>query len=288
MAKPLRVLSTAQHGVMRPDRQPVQMFLDTLFKSNKYTSVVIIAGILLTNPGQVFATWSIVAADPITGEVGGAVATCTPWASYVIGIVPGKGIIVTQAASNKDARKRGEFLIGRGESATKVVHSITNPEFDHSHAEQQHGVVVLSTEDSSAGYTGASTAPFTGDIQDDNVSVQGNILVGPEVLSATLNAFLVSGRVLSYSLADRLLIALEAGASEGGDRRCGKQTAISAYLVVSRPKDMPGAPALRIVAPVQYKGGENAVKILRQEYEAIFKMKRICNEAYRVHGKKGL
>ncbi len=228
---------------------------------------IVIVGILLTSPPQGLATWSIVAADPTTGEVGGAVATCTPWASYVVGIVPGKGIIVTQAASNLEARKRGELLIEQGTSATEIIDAISNVDFDPTHTKQQHGVVVLKPERSSAGYTGSSTAPYTGDIQDENVSVQGNILVGPEVLSATLKAFQDAGKVASNSLADRLLAALEAGSTEGGDRRCGKQTAISAYLVVSRTKDEPEIPAIRVVAPIQYKGGENAVKVLRQEYE---------------------
>ena len=215
------------------------------------------------------ATWSIVAVDPRTGEVGGAVATCTPWASKVVGVVPGKGVIVTQAASNREARVRGEVLIEQGATAKQVIAAISSASFDPSHAHQQHGVAVLSSGGSSDGYTGAATAPFTGDVQAESVSVQGNILAGPDVLTAALDAFLKTSRLSSSSLADRLLVALEAGSAKGGDRRCGKQTATSAYLVVAGPEDLPNAPSLRIVAPLQYMGGKNAVEELRQEYDSI-------------------
>lgn len=229
----------------------------------------LLALLLLLGTHAADATWSIVAVDPDTGEVGGAVATCTPWASKVVGVVPGKGVIVTQAASNREARVRGEALIEQGASAKEVIAAISSASFDPSHARQQHGVVVLSSGDSSAGYTGAATAPFTGDVQAENVSVQGNILAGPDVVPAALEAFLKAGRELRSSLADRLLVALEAGSAKGGDRRCGKQTATSAYLVVARPGDSPNTPSLRIVAPLQYVGGKNAVEELRQEYDAM-------------------
>ena len=224
--------------------------------------------VLVFTPDHAVATWSIVAADPTTGEVGGAVATCTPWSHYVLDVVPGKGVIVTQAASNSAARERGKLLISQGKSATQVITAISDPAFDPTHSQQQHGVVVLDSTDTSAGYTGSLTEPYTSDIQDEFTSVQGNILVGPQVLTASLLAYQNSSKDPSNTLADRLLLALEAGSANGGDRRCGEQTAISAYLVVSKPTDKSNAPAIRIVAPVQYRGGNNAVNALRKAYDA--------------------
>ncbi len=211
------------------------------------------------------ATWSIVAVDPATGEVGGASATCTPWASAIIGVVPGKGVIVTQAASNKLARYQGEVLLMADVGPKEVVAAITDPRHDPTHARQQHGVAALGFEPSAAGFTGRATAETTGDLQGDGVSVQGNILAGPDVLSASLEAFETADP--SLPLAERLLRALEAGSAKGGDRRCGKQTAISAYLVVARPDDAPQTPAIRISAPLQHRGGDNAVDALRQEFD---------------------
>jgi len=218
-----------------------------------------------THPAN--ATWSIVAVDPATGEVGGASATCTPWASAIFGVVPGKGIIVTQAASNKMARYRGEVLLMEGQSPENIVALITDQAFDPTHAIQQHGVVALGFEKAAAGYTGADTGRATGDLQGRGVSVQGNILAGSAVLTAALEAFQAASQNPSFTLADRLILALEAGAAQGGDRRCGDQTAISAYLVVARPGDSPQAPSLRIAIAEQPRGGRNAVDLLRERYE---------------------
>lgn len=211
------------------------------------------------------ATWSIVAVDPATGEVGGASATCTPWASAIIGVVPGTGVIVTQAASNKLARYQGEVLLMAGVGPQEIIAAITDPRNDPTHARQQHGIATLGSKPNAAGFTGTATAQTTGDLQGDGVSVQGNILAGGQVLSASLQAFEAADP--SLPLAERLLRALEAGSAEGGDRRCGKQTAISAYLVVARPDDAPQRPSIRITAPLQYRGGDNAVEALREAFD---------------------
>ena len=246
------------------------------FRSNKtiqrgsfWLRAAVVTGSLLLASIPSWATWSIVAAEPRTGELGAAVATCTPWASSVVAVVPGKGVIVTQAASNRTARERGELLIARDESAADIVAAISDPEFDPTHAQQQHGVVGLHSDDSAAGYTGGSALSFAGDVQRDHVSIQGNILAGQTVLAATLDAFLRARHISGTPLAEQLLTALEAGAEMGGDRRCGSQTAISAYLVVVRPGDPLESPALRIVSPIQYRGGESAVRELRRQYDAM-------------------
>jgi len=212
------------------------------------------------------ATWSIVAVDPETGEVGGASATCTPWARVIFGVVPGKGIIVTQAASNKAARRHGEALLRQGRSPAEIVAAITDAGADPTHTRQQHGIVALGFTADAAGYSGRDTARVTGDLQGKGVSVQGNILAGQAVLGAALDAFEAARRDAAAPLAERLLRALEAGAAQGGDRRCGKQTAITAYLVVARPDDDADAPALRLATPLQYRGGDNAVTVLREMY----------------------
>jgi hypothetical protein len=80
-------------------------------------------------------------------------------------------------------------------------------------------------------------------LQAPGVSVQGNMLRGPEVVSQTLDRFLRSSQC---SLADRLVVALDAGAASGGDRRCASErSALSAYVEVASPSDS----RLRLVVP---------------------------------------
>lgn len=217
--------------------------------------------------GIAAATWSVVAVDPETGEVGGAAATCTPWADAIIGAVPGEGVIVTQAQSNKTARRHGENLLRKGWLPDAIVTEITQPEFDPAFARQQHGIVSLRSGGKAAGFSGAKTASYSGDLQGAHVSLQGNILTGPDVLTAGLAAFQTAADDPAKSLAERLLMALEAGAQRGGDRRCGKQTALSAYLVVYARGDGPGHPTFELSASQLIRGGESAVQILRAKFD---------------------
>ena len=216
------------------------------------------------SPNPALATWSIVAVDRDAGEVGGASATCTPWARAIFGPVPGKGIIVTQAASNKIARRYGESLLRDGKGPRDIIAAITHPAFDPSYPIQQHGVAVLEPGAAPAGFTGSDIGRVAADLQGPGVSVQGNILVSREVLSAGLRTFQATSTGAPYDLAERLLRALEAGSRAGGDRRCGDQTAISAYLVVARPGDPAGKPSIQLFSGVQAPGGENAVTVLRR------------------------
>jgi uncharacterized Ntn-hydrolase superfamily protein len=88
---------------------------------------------------------------------------------------------------------------------------------------------------------------WSGASQGDHAAVQGNML-RPEVMAAAHEAFEASA---GCSLAHRLMIALEAGAEAGGDRRCSPALgALSAVLAVAHHDDPPGRPYLRLSADV--------------------------------------
>ena len=71
------------------------------------------------------------------------------------------------------------------------------------------------------------------------------------------------------TLGDALIAALEAGAAEGGDKRCPKeQTALIAFIAVARPDDTKEVPHLWLITQPQSIGGENPVSLLRQAYDA--------------------
>lgn len=220
---------------------------------------------LLACAWPVQATWSIVAVDPRTREVGSAGASCTPYVAGIVGLAPGRGAIVAQAASNAAARRRGVELLAKGGSPGAVVAAISHPSFDDTYQEQQYGVAALDFHDRPAAFTGKKTQGYAGQLLAPGVAVQGNILTNADVLTATMAVF---QRDPSRSLAERLLSALEAGAGKGGDRRCGAQTAQSAYLVVARPGDAPRQPSVRHVIPGQSEGGPNPVHLLRRAFDA--------------------
>jgi len=92
----------------------------------------------------------------------------------------------------------------------------------------------------------------------------GNILPNTNVVNAALKAFASSSKNDKSSLADRLMAALEAGASAGGDRRCGKQKARSAFIIVARPTDDKNSPYLNLKIKAYFA---NPIKLLRHKYD---------------------
>jgi uncharacterized Ntn-hydrolase superfamily protein len=93
-------------------------------------------------------------------------------------------------------------------------------------------------------YTGAWNEDWAGARAGSGVSVQGNILRGPEVVEQALGAFEGNARAC---LAERLVTALEAGARAGGDRRCTAELgSLTAFVAVAQPGDARGEPGLAL------------------------------------------
>lgn len=229
----------------------------------------------LASPKEASATWSIVAVDPVTREVGSAGASCTPFVVGIVGLAPGKGAMVAQAMSNSEARRHGVGMLAKGASPAQVIAAVANKEFDSDWQEQQYGIAALGFEDASAAFTGADTYAVKGDLQGYGVSVQGNILTNKEVIERALAAFLAPPvkPATSRPLAERLLAALEAGAEAGGDKRCGKQTAMSSYLAVAKPGDDPVHPSTLVIVR-EDEGGANPVRVLRERFDRARQEKR--------------
>ena len=189
-------------------------------------------GVLITT-AYAHATWSIIAVNRATGEVGIAGASCTSHVSGIGEIVPGKGAVVVQAMSNGEARKLGVKLLQEGATPAQIIEAMRDERFDPEN--QQYGVIVLVADQSPATYSGKRITEWNGVMTGDDVAVLGNTLVDEKVVSAAFAAF---HAVKGKSLGERLMAALVAGANAGGDKRCGKQHATAAFLTVyKQPKD---------------------------------------------------
>ena len=201
-----------------------------------FSRVLFVFGVALATLGfsisAADATWSVVAVDEETGEVGVAVASCVPFEVTVVPVlVPGVGAGASQANLSEKSGERMVDALSSGASAQEVIDAVVAA--DDGQEERQFGVVVLG--DGGAGWTGGDTIDVAVDerSEDGTVSAQGNILVSQDVVDSAIAAFEGTDGVL----ADRLVAALVAGADAGGDSRCGDQTATAAALVVARPGD---------------------------------------------------
>lgn len=167
-------------------------------------------------------TFSIVARDPVNGDLGVAVASkflavgsVVPWARA------GVGAIATQARANVTYGPDGLVALQLGANAEAALARLIDA--DDGRPERQLGIV--DARGGAASHTGSGCLHWAGGRVADGVAVQGNILTGPDVVDAMITAFDAS----SGPLPDRLLTSLLAGDRAGGDAR-GRQSA--ALLVV--------------------------------------------------------
>ncbi|HEX3705250.1 MAG TPA: DUF1028 domain-containing protein [Mycobacteriales bacterium] len=136
----------------------------------------------------------------------------------------GVGALATQALANLAYRPDGLILLGNGHSAAEVLETLTLADEQREH--RQAGVVDAAGR--SATYTGSECHDWAGGVAGDGYAIQGNILTGPDVVTAMERAWTASDP--HAPLSRRLLAALAAGDDAGGDRR-GRQSA--ALLVVT-------------------------------------------------------
>jgi uncharacterized Ntn-hydrolase superfamily protein len=163
-------------------------------------------------------TWSIIARDDITGEIGIAVAT----KFFAVGarvpfIEVGAGALATQALINPLYGRAGLALLRQGMPAAEVLRHLIDADAGSAYR-QLH---IMDVAGGFAAHTGSACVDWCGHLIGDKFSVAGNMLAGPEVIDATAQAYAGSEAV---PFARRLIAALKAGEAVGGDKR-GKQSA---------------------------------------------------------------
>jgi uncharacterized Ntn-hydrolase superfamily protein len=184
-----------------------------------------------------FSTFSIIAFDPATSELGVAVQSRAFGAGAAVPYAkPGVGAVATQAAANRSYGPKAIALLEQGLTPAEVVKKIT----DEDPGRDTRQVAVVDTMGRSAVYTGKRVIDRNADPEDKvhfgawaghvtgrNFSVQGNTLASEAVVKAMAEAYERGTGVM----AERLMDALDAGQSKGGDVR-GMQ---SGGILVVRP-----------------------------------------------------
>lgn len=206
-----------------------------------------------------YATWSIIAVDRKTGEIGIVGASCTFDVSGIASIVPGKGAIVVQAASDYFARMKGVELMNQGKNIDEILTAMKDERFKPER--QQYGVILLSDGSSPMVYSGAEIKDWNGEKVGNDFAVMGNILPGEEVVSDAYKAFMDNS---DKPLSERLMLALKAGEKAGGDKRCESQYARSAFIMVYNPKD---DAIFKMAIQGIEEGGKPAVTLLNQQFD---------------------
>ena len=168
-------------------------------------------------------TFSIVARCPSTGQIGVGACTAMMGVGKLVSHARARvGAIATQAFINPYYGFDGLKLLARERPPQEVLQELraNDPNVD------LRQVGIIDNQSRTAAWSGSQIAEWAGDMAGEHCCAQGNRLVGPETLEATLEAFLSQP---GSELADRLLLALEAGENTGADRKGARSANITVF-----------------------------------------------------------
>lgn len=211
-------------------------------------------------------TFSIVAYDPETGEIGVAVQSKVfSVGSLVAWVKEGVGAVSTQSLVNVSLGPIGLELMEEGRNPDQVLEHFRT--IDDGIERRQLGI--LSIKHGSFTFTGESCIGWAGGIRGDNYACQGNILTSESVIKAMSNAF----ETTKGDLAERMLAALEAGQMEGGDAR-GRQSAT--IIIEEKGKGRAGYGDRKV--DLRVEDNERPIVELNRIYK-IYKMNSVIYDA---------
>ena len=217
-----------------------------------------------------FSTFSIIAVDENTNEVGSAGGSCIANSIIISDIHPGVGAIHTQSYWNSSNQIYASDLMEQGFSPSEIMELLENNDIQNNPGIRQYGAVDLFRENNygylyenecneiegaqwygqingqiglcadppigrSASFTGESCLNWKGHINGINYAIQGNILLNESVIDNIEEAFLSE----NGSLDQKLMAALQGGKIPGADSRCLDEgiSTLSAFIRVAKDSD---------------------------------------------------
>ena len=178
-----------------------------------------------------YSTFSLCAIDPATGQSGAAVTTRVPFVGRAVPWArAGVGAVCTQASTMVEYGQRGLDLMAKGvepkEALTQLLADDAGPRVAPARDDRHEGPF--------GGAHRQEQQLLGGQQQGKHYTVQANIMVGPEVVEAVAATFEATEGT-GMPLAERMILALEAGQAKGGDSRWGNLQ--SAAIRVADPND---------------------------------------------------
>lgn len=224
-------------------------------------------------------TFSIVAMDPETGEVGSAGASCVDLSNFFglsdhfLGdLVPGQAAINTQAYYLSTNQNNALQQIQNGASPQETIDWLIANDVQGNPALRQYGIVALTDNGvESAAHTGQSTDDYKGHIVGPNYAIQGNILLNEEVLLNMEQEFLNA----EGDLACKLMAAMQGANIVGADSRCADNgtSSLFAFLKVAQADDVQGNPGFLV--SVRTKNGDGIEPI--DSLQVLFDAEKSCS-----------
>lgn len=197
-------------------------------------------------------TFSIVALDSATGEVGSAGASCVdlfsaglPNDDFLGQLLPDVGAINTQAYYLPENQDTAMARMMKGDTPSQIISYMVANDFQAQPEIRQYGIVgFVNGSPQAAAHTGTGTNNYKGHNVGPNYSIQGNILLGQQVLDSMEARFLRQ----QGDLACKLMAALQGANMVGADTRCqtNGSSSLFAFVKVAQPTDVFGSPSFLV------------------------------------------
>lgn len=244
---------------------------------------IIILSIFIASSNFLFSqdTFSIVAVDSVTGEVGSAGASCVdlfqaglPTDDFLGVLVPGVGAINTQAYYLVANQNNATNKMQQGFTPTQIIQWLVANDVQGNSAIRQYGITsLIDGSPQAAAHTGTATNNYKNHILGPNYSIQGNILLGQQILDSMESRFLAE----EGDLACKLMAALQGANIIGADTRCAANgtSSLFAFVKVAQPTDAMNSPSF--IASVRTPNNSGIEPI--DSLQSIFSQTHTCSEA---------
>jgi len=190
-------------------------------------------------------TFSIVAIDSVTGQIGSAGASCVgssgsyPHGAQILSdVIPGIGVIHTQASWTATNQLHAHNWMMMGLPPQQIIDSLVAHDAGNNSTIRQYGIADYNGgHPRAASFTGINCMDYKNDTNHIYYSIQGNILMGQQILDSMQSRFLNTPGPLS----DRLMAALQGAKIVGADTRCAPKNASSqsSFIRVANISDPP-------------------------------------------------
>ena len=218
-------------------------------------------------------TFSIVAVDIETGEVGAAGGSCFPISlfddledDFISELFPGVGAINTQLFYSPTNQATARDRMNMGDTPQEIIDFLVANDVSGEPDRRQYGIVrLIDNGAQSAAFSGDPVTDFIGHITGGNYAIQGNGLLSEEIIQDMETGFLEA----AGDLACRLMAALQGANVVGADTRCvaNGTSSLFAFLKVAQPDDEFGNPSLLVSTRSEDGDGVEPIDVVQELFD---------------------
>jgi uncharacterized Ntn-hydrolase superfamily protein len=239
--------------------------MKTMMASNSLKSAFFLA--LASASTVANATWSVATLNERTGTIAVAGASCSYMVYGIAQVLPGRGAVIVQAASNEQARSKALAMLEQDASLATILESITDVESAFEPAQQQYALLSFKEHAAPLTFTGAEVSGAKGSVSGPGYSVQVNTMVSDAVVENTARALGARDWSNDLDMARAVMRAMNAGAKAGGDARCKGSNSTTAFISLNKRDDNPNVPWLTLAMFGMEAGRRSAMEPLNEAFE---------------------